>query len=504
MYLSIQRRFGLQARFIGLILILLTTIFAVIAFVLIDINTNSLRSDLQDRSKAFATLATTPIGNAYQTYQDSGTYLIGKQISSFQALDPTIANISIVDLSGNVVFSMDGSPESVSARDAGAFDPVYKYQAGTVSRIIYPYIGASGRHSNAIVYDISSAEIDMEVHQLEQSILLYSIIGLVASAVVTYVFINRMFLRPIKQLRDQAMVIAAGHYDGQIPHDRHDEIGDLAGSVNQMAESLKADIQKLKEVDQIKTEFMMIASHNLRTPLTVINGYLEMAKTQALSEELRMMLQSIEANSQRLGIFAEDLLMISGIESGQKIFTSERMSVNDLLSSTIKEFTVLAEEKKVALRSHVETEHAEIFGSKPHLRGAVWNLLDNALKFTKEGGTIDLKLTRIDNNIQISVTDTGAGIPPEEISKLFTKFHRGTSTLTYNYEGTGIGLYVTKLIVTEHHGTIAVTSEPGKGSTFTIILPVAEETEKEPVPHSPGHSDHSAEKPADPVQPAVN
>jgi two-component system phosphate regulon sensor histidine kinase PhoR len=107
-----------------------------------------------------------------------------------------------------------------------------------------------------------------------------------------------------------------------------------------------------------------------------------------------------------------------------------------------------------------------------HLRSAIYNLLDNALKFTAEQGQIELSLAHVADAIQIVTKDNGVGIAPEEINKLFTKFHRGTSTLNYNYEGTGIGLYLTKLIITEHGGTIAVQSELGKGSTFTITLPL--------------------------------
>ncbi|MDB5166217.1 MAG: hypothetical protein JWM37_289 [Candidatus Saccharibacteria bacterium] len=469
-------RFGLQQRFIALIITLMTLIFGVMALVLLRHNVESLRSDLLERSKAFTALATKPIGSAYVTYKDSGTILVNEQIADFTSLDSSITNIAVVGLDGVVTYSYDGPSQSITAEQAQSFNPINIYaDSGQIKRIIYPYIDEGGMHKYAVVYDISSASIDKAVGTLALAIIGYSLLGLLLSGIVTFIFIDRFFLRPIRRLRDQAMVIAAGQYDSPIPHGRADEIGDLANSVNQMAQNLKMDIQKLKEVDQIKSEFLMIASHNLRTPLSVINGYVEMAKSQALSVELQKMMNSIEANSQRLGVFAEDLLVISNIESGQEIFHKQPIIVDHLLDTIIPEFQNLAEEKNLHFEVKRELTDSEVYGSATHLTSAVWNLLDNALKFTKEDGLIELGLQRVGDAIQITVRDTGIGIPTSEFDKLFTKFHRGTSTMTYNYEGTGIGLYITKLIVEEHQGTITVNSVEGSGSTFTIRLPIAQQ-----------------------------
>jgi signal transduction histidine kinase len=487
-------RIGLKARFITFILVLLTAMFGTIAVILLQINTSTLRENLFARSSAFAALATVPIGNAYLTHRDSGTVLIAQQINRFKELDDNISSVAIVDINGKVVYNPSQQAEPITPEQAQTFEPIYLYGPhNVIERIIYPFIETDGRHRYAVAYDISSESVDAATMNLTRSIIIDTVLGLIASAIITYLLVNQLFLKPIKRLRDRAMVISAGNYTVEIPHTRNDEIGDLGRSVNQMAESLKADIHKLKEVDQIKSEFMTIASHNLRTPLTIINGYLEMAKQQALSEELRTMLQSIEINSQRLGIFAEDLLTISSIESGKKVFTTERMAIGALLQTILDEFTILAKDKHVKIHVSLEDANAEIFGSKPHLRGAIWNLLDNALKFTPVNGDIYVNMKRVGDTIQISIKDTGIGIAPEEMKRLFTKFHRGTSTITYNYEGTGIGLYVTKLIIDEHKGSIAVDSTSGKGSTFTVLIPLAKENtsteENTPMPprqSSPG------------------
>jgi signal transduction histidine kinase len=466
-----KRRLGLKVRFIGVIVLLLTSIFAVITIIVIHNNTNSLRRQLQTSSLAFAALATKPIGDTYLTYADSGTIQITQQIVNFTALDKTVTNVSVVAVDGTSKYSLHKDGTTISKSDAATFTPIYAYAAShAIRRIIYPFIDDTGDHQYAVVYDISSQDVDNAVRSLTMSILTYSVVGLLISAAVTYLLINRLFLIPIKKLRDRAIIISAGQYSEQIVLDRNDEIGDLALSVSQMADSLKSDITKLKEVDQIKSEFMLIASHYLRTPLTIIDGYLELAKAQTLSDDLRSMLSKIETNSRRLGVFAEDLLVISGIEAGQKTMM-QPLTMQDLLNPLTERFQVLAKEKSITFTVTMTDPTVRLEGSKAHLQSAISSLLDNALKFTPKDGSVTLAANKQADTVQLTIADNGAGIAAAELDKLFTKFHRGTSTLEYNYEGSGIGLYLTKLIINEHGGTISVASEPGKGSTFTLTLP---------------------------------
>jgi signal transduction histidine kinase len=470
------RRHGLKARFIGLITLLLTAMFSIIAVILINTNVGSLRSDLLDRSKAFAALATTPIGNTFVTYQDSGTYLIKKQISSFQNLDPAVSAVSVVGLDGSVLYSTKTATPAVTPDAASSFNPIYMYTGSTISRIVYPFIDSNGSHSYAVVYDISSATINQAVGHLIRSILLYSLMGLLVSAVIMYFFVDYFFLRPVKRLRDSAILIASGHYSETISVERDDELGDLAASTHQMAESLRADILKLQESDRIKSEFMMIAAHNLRTPLTIIKGYLSLTEALRPSPEMSEILSNILTGTERLEHFAEDIITISSIESGQRLFSPQKFALTPLLKGLADEFEALARDKKITLTTHLPSETITLDGSPIHLRSALGNLLENAYKFTSEGGAITLGCTLDGDKVRISVTDNGIGIAPEEIAKLFTKFHRGTDTLRYDYEGAGIGLYVTKLIITEHRGTITADSTEGQGSTFTVTLPVVTES----------------------------
>lgn len=236
-------------------------------------------------------------------------------------------------------------------------------------------------------------------------------------------------------------------------------------------EELRKAQKELQESDKLKTEFIMLGSHNLRTPITIMASSLEMLKeTQDNSERLTY-IESLEQGITRLKDFVEDMVTIVSLEAG----TGQRptaTSIAALLQPIINETGALATTKpQVRFLYDMQQEDTVINANAVWLRGAFRNLLSNAYKFT-ENGSITLHAERVGQTYRISITDTGIGIAAEEIPKLFTKFHRGTDTLAYEYEGKGIGLYLTKLIIDQHGGTIQVVSQLDHGSTFTVSLPV--------------------------------
>jgi signal transduction histidine kinase len=226
----------------------------------------------------------------------------------------------------------------------------------------------------------------------------------------------------------------------------------------------------------MKSEFMAISAHNLRTPLTIIRSYLEELDEELKSDHLSTrIVRNIQTNVSRLEVFAEDVLTVATIESGQKIFTAKPLEIQPILQKIADEFKHFAIQKELQFTANISSQ-GPVSLSKTHFRSALWNLLDNAAKFNKPGGHITLEAQQQGSHHVITVRDDGIGIKPEEMSKLFSKFHRGTDFLNYNYEGVGIGLYITKLIIEQHGGSIAVHSELGKGSVFTISLPALEQT----------------------------
>ncbi len=467
-------RFGIRAKFILVTTALLLLIFGATAFILVERNTSTLRRNLDEQSQAFAALATKPIGDSFALYKDSGRIRILQQVNRFTELNTNIANAAVINLQGEVLFSQKPWEISISTEAASSFEPYLIYNsAGELTTIVYPFNEDFGLHRYAVAYEISYAQLAQAERQVVNSILLLSLFALVFTSFVTYLLVNRLILKPMRQVSQSALAISAGDLERQIQLERKDEIADLANAVNMMATTLKEDIRKLRQVDEMKSEFLAITSHNLRTPLTIISGYVETMQKLEIAADAKKMLQAISASNARLLGLTEDILTIAQIEAGREVFDRVSMSFDEFLSPILDEFKSVATQKNIKLAVNGAKQPLVVSISPAHFRTAVWNLLDNALKFTDAGGTITVSTRQNRQSAELEVADTGIGIPTEEVERLFTKFHRGTGILTYNYEGEGIGLYITKLIIDQHNGQVNVRSKSSEGTTFTIILPLS-------------------------------
>jgi signal transduction histidine kinase len=472
-------RWSLRTRFLLVLIALMLTVFAAITFLIVQKDSTTLRANLITESKSFAALATDPIGTTFDTYNQSGTIKIEQEIVNFTDLDPDISQVEVIDTNANQLFSNNSSNSiKISPGVAAAVTPTYLYaKNGNLVAIVEPYLESYGIHRYDVVYGISYQSVNHSITDIISSIIALSAGILLLSLLVWYFLINRLFLQPVAYISRIALLISKGELNSQIHFERSDEIGDLATAVDTMASSLKADITKLKNMDQLKSEFLMIIAHNLRTPLTILEGIIDNIKvSEDPAKGLQDNLEQISSNITRLGYFAEDALTISSMEEGQTALRLEHMQIAPILQAIAEEFEPLAKQKKLQFNATIETQ-ASVNISKPYFHSALWNLLNNALKFTPEGGTVELRATMSADNLVIAVEDSGIGIADSEVPKLFTKFHRATDMLTYEYEGTGIGLYLCKLIVEQHGGTIKVDSVEGKGSTFTISLPVVRPTD---------------------------
>jgi signal transduction histidine kinase len=468
-------RFNIRTKIILAVSLSLVLIFAVIMYLLVTRSVSQLRTNLNVSSKSFASLATPPIGNTFLLYQDSGSVKITQQVNKFLALDRDVTAIRIVSVDGKPLYSsQSGSNQKVSAELASSFSPrSVMGENGYIRQVIEPFFEDSGAHRYSVVYDISPKRVEQSIGNVVRPLLYAGVIVLIISIATTTWLLNNLFIKPLRDVSRSANIISAGNFDQQIVPKNKDEIGDLALSVNKMAEFLKADIVKLRDLDKLKTEFMMIASHNLRTPLTVMRGYIEMAEHAETVAELKKIIETVQESVIRLHLLAEDLLTISTLEAGGGEMAKTPADAKQFIDSVVSEFELLATKKGLHWQfTNDLPETAKLSLSQSNMRSALGNLIDNAIKFTKEGGAVRVLADIQDGKLAFSVNDTGIGITPEEQTKLFTKFHRGTSTAQYDYEGVGIGLYLTKLIVTEHGGQVAVQSEVGKGSTFTVYLPL--------------------------------
>jgi signal transduction histidine kinase len=465
-------RFGLRAKFILLISLVLLIVIGAAAYFLLTQNVSSLRRGILADLQSFTSLATKPIGDTFILYRDGGQIKVQEAVQHYTDLNKRISNITISNIDGNTVFSSDNKINAITADQASSFTPLYLTASdGTLQRVIAPYIEDNGAHRYTLAYDVSNADVVESIKHIVQLVIMLSFGGLLVSALLTYLLIKKLFLDPLSQVRTGAQAITNGQLDQQITVSRHDEVGDLAKAVNTMADFLKNDIKKLKELDNLKSEFMMIASHNLRTPLSIMEGYLDILSSEQKNPESVKHLMKAQTQLKVLAQFSEDMITISSIEVGQTISQLEEGDLNKLVAETYQNFKEQAETKGLKYTLQLPTNEIRLLLSPRYLSIAIGNIIENAIKFTSIGDIV-INLGTHDTYAEISVTDTGIGIQPQEQAKLFTKFHRGTSTLNYDYEGMGVGLYLSKLILAEHGGTIKYEPRPAAGSCFIIQIPL--------------------------------
>jgi len=234
--------------------------------------------------------------------------------------------------------------------------------------------------------------------------------------------------------------------------------------------------EKLEIANNAKSEFVSIASHQLRTPLTAIKGYISMMIENTygkLPEALLKPLQNVYESNEKLIKLVNDLLDLSRLEAGKIEFTPTLTSLEKIVADIIEELKINADKKSLYLKLIKPKEALpEIMVDQPKIRQVVLNLIDNAIKYTREGG-ITIKLKATDSQEQIIISDTGIGISPDEIPSLFQMFSRASAGAKLHTEGSGVGLHVAKKFIEMHQGRIWVESEgKNEGSTFYIELPI--------------------------------
>ena len=256
----------------------------------------------------------------------------------------------------------------------------------------------------------------------------------------------------------------------------HDLSENLQEKVDEQIQELRKAYEELKKLDQAKSEFISIASHQLRTPLTTIKGYISMILEKSygqMSRKIKKPLENINVSNERLIKLVNDLLSVSRIEAGKIELDLAKVSIEKTIAEVIDELAIIAEKKKIYLKfKKAKKPLPEITADKDKIRQVIINLIDNAIRYTNQGGiTVTCRTEKA--KYRIEITDTGEGMTKEEISKLFESFSRGKAGPRFWTEGAGLGLYIAKKFIEMHQGKIWVESAgKNKGSTFYIELPI--------------------------------
>jgi signal transduction histidine kinase len=296
------------------------------------------------------------------------------------------------------------------------------------------------------------------------------LLGLFIAAAIA-IWLTRSISQPILDLRAGMSAVADGDlsYKLSIAPSRNDEFGTLAESFQEMT-------RQLSELDKLKAEFVSVASHELKTPINVMVGYLQLLEEGVygpLTPKQLEVQKTLVVQANTLSRLVKQLLDVSRFEAGGGRLEPRRVELDHLLSELERAFHVLALQREITFRVERSGDlPKEVYWDVDRINEVIGNLLSNAFKFTPRGGRVELEIEPVEGGIHMEVRDTGAGIPPEQLPRIFEKFYQADNQRAAHTSGTGLGLAIAKQIVDAHGGTISCDSTIGVGTTFSITLPV--------------------------------
>lgn len=250
----------------------------------------------------------------------------------------------------------------------------------------------------------------------------------------------------------------------------------LQAKVNEATAELKAANRKLKEIDETKDEFISMASHQLRTPLTSVKGYLSMVlegDAGKLTEEQRKYLNQSFLSSQRMVNLISDLLNVSRLKTGKFVIESHPSNLAEVIEGEIGQLREVATGHDLELKYDKPSDFPTLMLDETKVRQVIMNFIDNAIYYTPKGGHIEVQLANKEQTVEFTVKDNGIGVPKHEQHNLFNKFYRAGNAQKARPDGTGLGLFMAKKVIIAQGGSLIFTSQEGKGSTFGFTLPKA-------------------------------
>ncbi|MBO1627503.1 sensor histidine kinase [Bacillus arachidis] len=298
----------------------------------------------------------------------------------------------------------------------------------------------------------------------EMRIFLAVLLGFIVVLSIIFIAIAaRYIVRPIQTFTKATQKIASGEYDIELEEGRKDEIGTLSTSFKKMTKSIK-------ELDQMRQEFVSNVSHEFQSPLSSIQGFSKTLQSEKMTEEERKhYLQIIETESKRMSSLCKQLLTLASLDKEEKVLQIKEFDLQKQMKDVIFMLEWKWREKDIAVEFDVP--NVNIKGDENLLHQVWTNIFTNSIKFTDSGGTIAFAARELEKSVVISISDSGIGMGKEEVDRIFDRFYKVDTARARNVEGSGLGLSIVKKIVESHNGKISVESVKGEGTTFQIELP---------------------------------
>jgi heavy metal sensor kinase len=395
---------------------------------------------------------------------DSDQVAFVQEATRYYQLYDTATAQMVFQSPGLAPLGLQLTPEEVQAYRLRQrpFDMSTEYGRLRVSNSVIP--GEPG-HQYLLQVGVSLRAIDAALGRYRDLLLWLALPSLVVAALASW-WLSGIALAPLSRLATAAREIDVATLQRRLPtRGARDELDDVARSFNETLQRLEHSVGEMRQ-------FSAALAHELRTPLAALRGEIELTLRGAATEDQRRGLASQIEELDKLKRLIDHLLTLARAEAGQIPLTFAPVNVGDLAASLVEQLEPVAQARTIDLCCE-RTGTVIVEGDSGWLQRLLLNLLDNAMKFTREGGRVVLRVSQEGGKARIDVHDTGIGMSEEEADHAFERFYQADASRSAPHEGVGLGLSLVKWIVDRHHGTIAVDSRLGEGSTFTVTLPGA-------------------------------
>jgi signal transduction histidine kinase len=413
-------------------------------------------------------------------------------------VNPSI-EIYLLDVEGQIL-AFSAPPGKVKL-DRVPLEPIQRFLAG---RDRLPITGADprqpgvkkafsaapitreGRLEGYLYVVLGGEQYDTAVDLLEGSFVLRlgfsALIAGLLFALVAGLMVFYSLTRRLGKLADSMESFRRSKFAAPIPagdwraDDRGDEIDRLGTAFERMADRMAEQLDDVQRADSLRRELVANVSHDLRTPLASLRGYLEtllLKETSLTADERHQYLETALRHSEKLGKLVAELFELARLESEETKPNLEPFALNELVQDVVQKFELEAERQDIALRADSPADLPFVVADIGLVERALENLIDNALKYTPADGKVTLSVRRAPGALTVSVVDTGIGIAPDELPHIFDRFYRATKAPKPSGDGAGLGLAITRRILELHDSALRVASEPGLGTAFAFDLPLA-------------------------------
>ena len=400
----------------------------------------------------------------------SGELGIDRQTRNYYILDVPTGEVLItsdpdsdmrIDITPNILSAMMGTDALRGSSRADYMD------------IAVPVAAMNG-DTGYVIYIVDSKQTVQSLNAEIFSLIIEAVLVGFAIAIAISLIISRTLLSPIKGMTKAAEAMADGDFSKKISVESRDEIGILAKTFNDMAMQIETMLEELKNAEILRREFVANVSHELRTPLTSIRSYAEtISDTKELPKETEEeFLRVIINESDRMTKIVQDLLELSRLDSGSIKLTVEEFSVEQAMRDVFAAVALDAKKRDHQLELELEWKLPDIWGDRTRIEQVLMNIVTNALKYTPDGGKINISGGSTDSDVWIRIEDTGVGIPEGDLGRVFDRFYRVDKARSRESGGTGLGLSIAEEIIALHGGAITIESEHGVGTSVTVTLPI--------------------------------